>query len=288
LKTSSPRLKPPIPWFGGKSGLTPWLLPHLPEHSVYVEVFGGSGALLFAKEPAPVEVYNDLDGGLCGFFRILQEPRAFARFRRVVENMPYSRAEYLRCREEWQQEQDAVRRAAMWFYVARASFSGLFGGSWSFTAGLSSRGMAATVSAYLSSIDRLPEVHARLRRVQIEQHDFRFILKTYDRPGALFYLDPPYIPETRRDGGYSHEMDAADHAELVSLLLNLKGYAILSGYDHPLYAPLQENGWERAEREVHCRAVGRTRTSGLQGVGSAAHQTRTECLWLSPGITNHD
>ena len=53
--------KPIIPWPGGKRRLAARILGLMPPHSCYVEPFAGGAALLFAREPAPVEVLNDLD-----------------------------------------------------------------------------------------------------------------------------------------------------------------------------------------------------------------------------------
>jgi len=261
------------------------ILPLLPEHHTYVEVFGGSGALLFAKKPAPVEVYNDLDEGLVGFFRALQDARKFAKFLRIVEAMPQARAEYNRCRADWGAETDEVRRAAMWFYVARNSFSGKFAGGWSYSVSKSDRGMAAGSSAWLSVVDRLPDFHARLMRVQIEQMDFRKLIPRYDTVGTLFYLDPPYLPETRKGGEYAHETVREDHVELVSLLKSIRGEAVLSGYPNDLYSALEEQGWACGEISRPCCISGRVRGNRLKAdpsLGTADH--RTECLWLSPGL----
>ena len=120
-------------------------------------------------------------------------------------------------------------------------------------------------------------------RVQIEHADFRNILDQYDSPDTFFYLDPPYVAETRKGGGYAHELTGTDHAELVELLLGLKGKAMLSGYAHELYAPLEAVGWHRKDVPTLCSAAGRVRGSGLQGVGQVKEkQKRTETIWRSP------
>ena len=89
-------------------------------------------------------------------------------------------------------------------------------------------------------MDKLPEFHQRLRGVQVEQQDFRAVLKRYDCPEMLWYADPAYLKETRsRPKLYRHEMSDDDHRELVELLLGLPGRAVVSGYAHPLYGPLE-------------------------------------------------
>lgn len=73
------------------------LLPLIPPHHTYVEVFGGGAALLFNKEPSPVEVYNDIDGNLVNFFRVLRDPEKFQRFYQLLQLTPYSREEFRYC-----------------------------------------------------------------------------------------------------------------------------------------------------------------------------------------------
>jgi len=261
--------------------MTAKLLPLIVSHQTYVEPFGGGASLLFAKTPSPVEVYNDMDSGLVNFFRVLRDPDKFERFQRLVALTPYSREEYDHCRDAWESCEDEVERARQWFVVARMAFSGGFGSGWGTSVGTSHLNMALTAAQYLVSVQHLPEVAARLLRVQIEHKDFREIIKQYDTPGTYFYCDPPYISETRRTGGYAHEMTLKDHKELVKLLLGIEGNAMLSGYDHEVYHPLEEAGWKKKSWDTACYAMGRTRASGIQGTGSAmGMQPRTETVWI--------
>ena len=42
------------------------------EFGRYIEIFGGSGAVLLGKEPSKFEVYNDIEGELVNFFRVVK------------------------------------------------------------------------------------------------------------------------------------------------------------------------------------------------------------------------
>ena len=277
------RLRSPIWWFGGKGNMVAKFLPLLPPHHTYVEPFGGGASLLFAKEPSPVEVYNDIDSGLVTLFRVLRDPEKFQRFYRLVQLTPYSREEYDFCRRTWADVEDEVERAYRFYVVARMSFSGCWGSSWSFAVTHSTRGMADPVSNWLAAIEQLPQIHQRLMRVQIEHKDFREVFATYDTPDTLFYCDPPYVPDTRRGGGYPHEMTLEDHKDLVEILLNIQGMALLSGYRHEVYKPLEQAGWARLDFPTACHAVGRTRGTGILGEDSAKRlQPRVESVWISP------
>lgn len=60
-------------WYGGTFSHLEWLLPLLPECHHHSEPFGGSGAVLLNRPPSPVETYNDIDGEVADFFRVLRE-----------------------------------------------------------------------------------------------------------------------------------------------------------------------------------------------------------------------
>jgi len=272
----------PIPWYGGKYELAQKLIPFIPKHHSYIEVFAGGAGVFWAKDRSEMEVLNDLDSGLVNFYRVVRNPLKFAQFRSLVEMCPYSREEFNHCKKTWRGCDDDIDRAARWFVVARQSFNAVFGGSWKRETKRSARGMCAEVSSYLSAVEKLPEIHERLTGVQVENRDFRKVLLEYDSQDAVFYLDPPYIKDTRRAPKvYEHEMTDDDHYDMVGLLLGLKGKAILSGYAHPIYGPLECAGWKRIDYEVNCRtAVKAISQSGVDKETARKKMARTETVWL--------
>ncbi len=272
-------MRTPARWYGAKGWLVKHLLP-LPEHHTYVEVFGGAATLLFAMEPSPVEVYNDIDGGLVNFFRVLQDKYGFADDGDLLHDLlmmtPHSREEYLFCRKHWNDEGiDEVEKARRFFVVMHQSFSGGTTAGWRFCKTDTSSGMSAATNRWLSAIDRLPEAIQRLRRVQIDGEDFTKIINRYDKPETLFYLDPPYIHSERVDKkSYDNEMDNLAHQALVDALLPIEGMAILSGYEHEIYQPLADAGW-RKRRISRANMAARVKKGGNRAKVE-------ECVWFSP------
>src|SRR5688572_9116143 len=112
-------LASPIHWLGGKGKMVTKLLDFFPEHHTYAEPFGGGASMLIAKDPSPVEVYNDLNSGLVNFFRVIRDRDRFPEFLRLVSLTPYSREEYAWCNEHWESEPDDLKKAYMWYIVAR-------------------------------------------------------------------------------------------------------------------------------------------------------------------------
>jgi DNA adenine methylase len=133
--------------------------------------------------------------------------------------------------------------------------------------------MSRSVSGWLSCIERLPEIHERLRSVQVEQDDFRHVIARFNRPGVFMYADPPYVADTRTGGKYVVEMSDQDHRDLIGLLLDFKGKVLLSGYANPLYEPLETAGWRRVDICVKLDAAMKT------GEGTA--DTRIETIWMN-------
>jgi DNA adenine methylase len=286
----SRRLRSPLVWFGGKGILARKIIPFFPPHHTYVEPFCGGASCLFAKAPSPVEVINDLDSEIVNFFRVLRDRRKFERFHRLAALTPYSREEFVRYRSDWrarwQECADEVERAYRWYVVARMSFAGEVGRSWGRSVGTSRLGMANAVAQWLSIVDMLPVIADRVRSVQIEHGDWLRVLRSYDAPDTLFYVDPPFVRSTRRGGRYRYEMDDAAHRQLVEALLGIQGKALLSGYRSDLYRPLEQADWRCVDVSCICFAAGRTRFTGLKGAGSVTRSgnrhLRTETLWISP------
>jgi DNA adenine methylase len=276
-------MRSPIAWFGGKGNMTSKLIPILNsvEHRFYCEPFGGGGSVLLAKPPAEVETYNDLDSALYDFFTVIADPDTFQQFYRRVEALPYSRQLYYEYRDNWRDEGDRIKRVAMWFIVARQNFGGHFSSGWGSVVTESTRGRAHIVNNWQQALHRLPEVHARLQRVQIENKPAVDCIAQYDTPDTLFYCDPPYILDTRSAGGYTHEMTDEQHEELIDILLQVDGAVVLSGYNHPIYARLHDHGFDRIDYQTASHVAGRTRNSKLQDEGSALkHAGRVESVWV--------
>lgn len=154
--------------------------------------------------------------------------------------------------------------------------------AWGMVTGHSANGMASTVQHYLRVIEALPRIADRLRDVRCVRGSWTRTHR-YDSPTTLYYLDPPYVPDTRRDGSYEHEMSLEDHRVLIKQVQGLTGSVVISGYPNEVYAELEEAGWKRYDKATTCMVVARTKATGLKGVGGVKEkQKRTESLWLNP------
>lgn len=239
-----------VPYYGGKVFLVPYLLKLIPKHVTYCEVFGGAGNLLFAKMSSKVEILNDVDLLVVNLYRVLRDPEKFERLRRLLEFTPYSREEYYSCFKKLSEGiEDEVEKARCFYVCLAQTYSGMFGKGWC-VGKVSNRAVY-----YFNHVDYLPYFHTRIRNVQIENLDFEKCIECYDSKDTFFYLDPPYLPETRRSNGdYRFEMGVDDHERLLDRVLKSKGKFLISGYDNKLYNE-RLKGWNKKQWQVACHLV---------------------------------
>ena len=257
--------------YGGKHAMLPVIIPLLPAHECWLEAFAGAAWVTLAKPPAALETLNDLDDGVVNFYRVLRSPDQLSKLQALLEQTPYARAEMTACRGTWPAAADPVEKARAWFVTARMCVNGSpHAGGWSQS---HQRGSWA-ISKWQSAIAGLPAVHERLKNVQIEHKDWRPLLGMHNAKDCLLYADPPYVLSTREGSDrYEHELTDQDHRDLVTALLDWRGQAVVSGYAHPIYAPLEKHGWKRIDTDVHCSSTANRPT--------ARTRRRQESLWLN-------
>jgi DNA adenine methylase len=237
-----------------------------------VEPFFGGGQVLFARDPRDPrfwwdqrdkngrkpqgvnEVVGDLNANLANFYAVLRDPEAFPEFFRRANLTQFDESTWEEARALLDAGGDRVTRAWALFICCRLSLAGRMKSFTGMTKVRLRRGMGNEVSAFLGAVEGLPEVHARLRSVQVLHRDGVRVLRDYDVPGTFAYCDPPYVPETRVSKQvYAHEMTLAQHRELLDRLLGLRhAKVILSGYPSQLYDSTltASAGWQRKEDKV--------------------------------------
>ncbi len=265
-KPRSRKKKIAFGWYGGKYSHLNWLLPLLPEAHHYCEPFGGSAAVLLNRDPSPVETYNDLDGDVARFFRVLRDNTE--ELLKAIAFTPFSREEFAKALEAPPADASDVELARRFFVRARQVRTGLAQtaslGRWANCKKTSRAGMSGVVSRWLGSVKGLPEVALRLLRVQIENRPALDVIELYDSPDTLFYCDPPYPHEIRGDTkSYKYEMTSEEHEELADLLGNVEGKVAVSGYRCDLMERLYKN-WERiAAPKKTCHSIKKSRQEAL-------------------------
>lgn len=209
-------------WVGGKKALREEVVRRFPlYYERYIEVFGGGGWVLFHKNPGnDFEVYNDFNGLLTNLYRCVREkPDLLINSLRYVLN---SREDFDRVRRALDTRRRAtdIQRASWFYQIIRYSYA----------SALTSFG--SQPHDMWANFPLIEQAHRRLAKVVIENKDCVKLIRQYDRPVSLFYLDPPYHAtegyyQNIGENGFTEK----DHIRLRDTLLTMEGKFLLSYND---------------------------------------------------------
>lgn len=210
------------------------LLSYIPKHNIYGEVFGGSGSLLFAKQKARLEYYNDLNRLAVNFFFCLKHKKD--ELLEAMSCLYKSPEEFLKHKsliEKHYQDTGMVQLgniqiAVSFFYANRFSVNAK-GGYWK---------KKDNKLVYNENILRASS--KRLATVNIYFMDFVNFISQIDDKDTFFYCDPPYY-KVQGANDYIHRFDLKDHTRLRDVLSTIKGKFLLSYNDHPDLHALYNN-----------------------------------------------
>lgn len=179
--------KPLISWPGGKTRLLKKIVPHIPASSGYIEVFAGGCAVLLAKARSKLEVVNDINSDIVTLYRVAKfHPEALVA---ELQLMPGSRQYLTDCVALLKTGAITdLQRAALFLHANKTSFCAS-GTSYAVAKSPGSSPFADRGAL----LDRIRMFADRMSQVSIEHMDYRRLLKTYDHPGNMFFLDPPYL-----------------------------------------------------------------------------------------------
>lgn len=220
-------VRPAAGYVGGKKLLAATIIERIEAtpHTLYAEAFVGMGGVFLRRPAAPaIEVINDRSKDVATFFRVLQ--RHFQAFMDMLKWQLTSRAEFERLKATDPDTLTDLERAARFLYLQRLAFGGKVAGR---NFGVQTTGPARFDTRTLTTV--LEAIHERLAGVTIECLDWRDFLDRWDRPGALFFLDPPYLGTEDFYG--KGLFPPADHRALATALKRLKGRFILTMNDTP-------------------------------------------------------
>lgn len=219
-----------IPYIGGKSVLSKWIIENFPQDyqkMSYVEVFGGGGWVLNKKERSYLETYNDLNSDLVNLFKIIRDN--YEAFKHRCEWTLHSREMFQEAREKLKDDEfmSDIEKALYYAITKSQSFSAI-GTSFAYklTADKVFNGK------WTPFIRRLEYINQRMKAVQIECLDFEKLIEKYDSENTLFYVDPPYVDCEFYYKASDVNFTKDDHIRLAGLLKNIKGKFVLSYYEH--------------------------------------------------------
>lgn len=227
--------RPLLRYFGGKWRLAQWIMDYFPPHVCYCEPFGGGGSVLIQKPPSAVEFYNDLNSDVVTLFRVLRNrPDDLIR---AIDLTPYAYTEYKKSFDSCLDEVECARRTYIRYWMNMGGRDNKTSG-WRITTN-DDRGNSPVDD--WQNIEHLYAIAARLKKVNIDNRDAIELIQRCDSETTLFYVDPPYVHESRGSARYVFDYSDEQHVKLASVLNNVKGMVILSGYANTIYDNLYSN-----------------------------------------------
>jgi DNA adenine methylase len=213
-----------LSWIGGKSLLAKEIIPLMPDHQCYCEVFAGAAWILFKKEPSKAEIINDINTDLVTLYRVIKHH--LEEFIRYFKWVLVAREEFERFRAENPDTLTDIQRAVRFYYLVKTAH-----GSRTYKPTF---GVSTTTAPRINLLrieEDLSAAHLRLSRVVVENQAYSAFIDRYDRPHTFFYLDPPYFgcEDYYGKGIFARE----DFQKLADQLAVLQGKFMLSINDTP-------------------------------------------------------
>lgn len=222
-------MKTPVIYYGGKTSMLPVILPMIPEHKVYTEVFFGGGAVFFGKRKSKVEIVNDQLEIVVNFYQVLRTH--FTELNKLIQQTIYAKVLFekalliMRNRSLF----TPVERAwAFWMTTNFAHGQNISHGSMRNSNGENG---SPPITMQRKKALFTEKLHKRIEHLIIENKDALTLLKTYNNADAFHYLDPPY-PGAMQGHYAGYTMDNLQ--ELLEWCVTCKGKFILSNYHSEL------------------------------------------------------
>jgi DNA adenine methylase len=223
--------RPLAAYIGGKRNLAKRLIQRISAipHTTYAEPFIGMGGIFLRRNFRPkAEVINDWSADIATFFRILQ--RHYVAFLDMLRFQLTTRQGFEELLRTDPTTLTDLERAARFLYLQRTSFGGKVAGR---VFGVSPSTPARFDITKLAPL--LEAAHERLASVTIERLPWAEFIPRYDRPGTLFFLDPPYFGSEKDyvDDDRQPLFERSEFEAMATMLGQLQGRFLLSINDHP-------------------------------------------------------
>lgn len=257
---TTPILKRPISYYGGKQAIINHILPLIPDHDVYTEVFFGGGTVFFAKEPVANETINDTLDTCINFYRVLKNN--YPALKKFIDHSLYSRSTHVYAQRIITNmiPADDVQRAWAFWYITNFSFAKKIGAGISY-----SNDQVTTMPKQLQNkkLQFVKDLQLRLENTFIENNEALTILVSRNVKRAFHYIDPPYF---NADMGHYPGYTEENFKSLLTWCANeCKGKFLLSNYNSEILDEfIQVHGWHKKEIEHRLKAPRKSGATKLE------------------------
>ncbi len=213
-----------LSYLGGKSLLAGKIIPLIPEHQCYCEVFAGAAWMLFKKQESQVEIINDINTDLVTLYRVVKHH--LEEFVRYLKWILVARDEFARFKLEEPESLTDIQRAVRFFYLLRSGYGGKV-----YKPSFNINTTRRSGFNLLRLEEELSVIHLRLAHVYIENKPYAKLIEQCDKPHTFFYLDPPYhgFEDCYGTDVFSRE----DYEKMSAQLAGIQGKFIMSINDVP-------------------------------------------------------
>ena len=215
-----------IPYYGGKVEMSKILVPLIPPHQRYIEMFAGGLSMFFRKKRVKWNVVNDIDNNIVNLYMCV-----IHKYDELIKNLfwlPKSRKLFLDFREEIKEKGEIKIPdpyiAAKYLYCIRNSFNKLI----------------HTPFSKNKDMKRDWEFELKYSREQlgqatVENLDFAELVEKYTpREDDFWYLDPPYFIATEKGDYYMNNFNSGDHLRFKEAVdkIHEGGAKFMISYDY--------------------------------------------------------
>lgn len=236
------KMKTPISYYGGKQTMLKHINPLIPKHKTYTESFCGGAAVFFSKEPAEVEVLNDINGELINFYQVFKLNSK--ELKEEIESTLHSRNLHLYAQMIYQLPEyfTHVKRAWALWYMSKVGFASKLDGSYGYD---KSKNTTVKKLCNAKQFAIAEAVAKRLENTQIESTDALRIIKSRDSVNAFHFVDPPYI---NTNCGHYNGYNEQHFISLLDVLVKIEGKFMLTMFPHEILEKyIKANGWQLKE-----------------------------------------
>jgi len=227
-----------IPYLGGKVLLGKKLLPMIPKHKRYIELFFGGGSIFFRKEKAEINIINDKHNDLINLYKVILDD--YDRFKKECQFLLKSRLFYNQFKKDMQieieyKDMPNYKRASKYYYIIMNAFNHTFHNPIG----------REKLSWNDNKWEYLMQSKKKLQNTMVENFDFRQFFEKYPtKKKDFWYIDPPYVVAGERKDYYFHCLDNQDHIDLFKMAKEIDtngGKFMISYDDHALVNELYQD-----------------------------------------------
>jgi DNA adenine methylase len=243
-------MRTPIIYYGGKTSMLPVIMPLIPKHTCYTEVYFGGGSIFWAKDAVKNETINDILDMVINFYQQLKSN--YTALKGLITETIFSRTQHDKALSiiRSSEEVPAVLRAWAFWFTSNFSYGNKIGGGIKHSSDSSCNPPDLLTKMKNEFTEKLVE---RIEHVHIENRPALQVLNSRDVVQAFHFLDPPY-PEA--DQGHYKGFTWQEYERLLVRAETIKGLFMLCNFNSPmLESYVLKNGWWRMQKTYNNKGM---------------------------------